>query len=187
MNFGIYTHTPLGLEGDYLHKVTRGSQITPEQLDWFQREALDQMPQRFSDIARVPVQERTIEIHPILDRVPDSFVTMDGMGLLIGDAGAVLRPHTASGTTKAIMEALLLQKLAQSPDATWESVSEAYQADRNEDVKAKVALGTRLGLAQVLETPDWASMSQADYEAWLAAQVADSGSFVYKNVNKKKE
>ena len=184
MNYAFYTHTPPGLEGEYLHKVTRASQITPEQLEFLNDTVISKVPRRFQDIIKIPINEGTISIHPILDRVPETFVTMEGLGLLLGDAGAVLRPHTGSGTTKAVMEALLIEKLAQEPDATWKTVSEAYQADRHGDGVGKVAYGERLGRAQVLETPDWKEMASSDFESWLAAQVADSGNYMYKDMKK---
>lgn len=182
LNYAIYTRTPPALEGKYLYKATRAGQITPEQLGFLDKTALSQMPARFKDMVSISIQEGGISIHPILDRIPKSFSTLDGLGLLLGDAGAVLRPHTASGTTKAIMEALLLQKLIQEPNATWQSVSEAYQTDRDDDAKVKVALGERLGRAQVLETPDWQNMEAADFDEWLAAQVAGSGNYMYKGL-----
>ena len=78
----------------------------------------------------------------------------------------------------------MIEKLAQEPDATWKTVSEAYQADRHGDGVGKVAYGERLGRAQVLETPDWKEMASSDFESWLAAQVADSGNYMYKDMKK---
>ena len=50
MNFAIYTHTPPGLQGEYLYKVTRASQLTTDQLEWFEEHSLSLMPPRFKDI-----------------------------------------------------------------------------------------------------------------------------------------
>jgi 2-polyprenyl-6-methoxyphenol hydroxylase-like FAD-dependent oxidoreductase len=185
INFAIYTHTPPNLQ--QLTKVTRASDITPEQHAFFEETALANMPPRFQEMVEVCRNNNTISFHPILDRIPDSFVTKDGMGLVLGDAGAVLRPHTAAGTTKAVMEALLLQKLISSETvSSWQTLTEAYQLDRQADAETKVALGARLGDAQVLNTPDWSNMEPSDFEEWLAAQVADTGNYMYKHLDKKK-
>lgn len=181
INFAIYTHTPPGLQR--LLQVTLADQITPEQREWFQQVALNQMPPRFADMVLVCLKDN-ISIHPILDRVPESFVTLKGHGLLLGDAGAVLRPHTASGTTKAIAEALLLEKLVSEPGSSWQDVSSTYELDRMQDAIAKVTLGERLGRAQVLETPAWNTMGPVEFEEWLTAQVSDSRNYMYKNLEK---
>jgi 2-polyprenyl-6-methoxyphenol hydroxylase-like FAD-dependent oxidoreductase len=185
INFAIYTHTPPKLQE--FTKVTRASDITLEQHAFFEETAMVNMPPRFQEMVDICRQNNTISFHPILDRVPNSFVTLDGMGLLLGDAGAVLRPHTAAGTTKAIMEALFLQELLSSETtSSWQDVTKAYELNRRADAETKVNLGERLGDAQVLNTPEWSSMEASDFEDWLAAQVAGSGHYMYKHLKNKK-
>ena len=199
VNFGLYTATPPSLTE--FSRVTRSKHITPEQRTYFEKTALSNIPQRFQDIVRSCPTEK-IEIHPIVDRIPSSLVAYEnGQGIYLGDSGCVLRPHTASGTTKAILEALLLEKLVTdainactSSDGgegdgdgdrmllSWEDVARKYNDGRLDDSQSKYKLGKRLGQAQVIDTPDWSTMGPSEFEEWLAAQVKDTGNYLYKNI-----
>jgi 2-polyprenyl-6-methoxyphenol hydroxylase-like FAD-dependent oxidoreductase len=96
---------------------------------------------------------------------------------LLGDSGATLRPHTASGTSKALVEARLLQTLCSPRDATWKQVCKQYHEQRYADASAKVELGKRLGRAQVLETPPWEKMEPEDFVKWMKAQLSGTKIF----------
>ena len=199
VNFGLYTATPPLLTE--FCRVTRSKNITPEQRTFFEETALSNIPKRFQEIVRSCPTEK-IEIHPIVDRMPSSLVAYEnGQGIYLGDSGCVLRPHTASGTTKAILEALLLEELVTDainastiPDGgdgdgdddrvllSWEDVARKYNDGRLEDSQNKYKLGRRLGQAQVINTPDWSNMGPSEFEEWLAAQVKDTGNYLYKNI-----
>jgi 2-polyprenyl-6-methoxyphenol hydroxylase-like FAD-dependent oxidoreductase len=85
--------------------------------------------------------------------------------MLIGDAGTVTRPHTGSGATKALQDALCLARLGQEHDE-WPDLLAAYDAERTAAGVSLVHLGRRLGRDLVEHTPDWGTMTAGDFEAW---------------------
>ncbi|WP_419998964.1 FAD-dependent monooxygenase [Streptomyces boninensis] len=89
--------------------------------------------------------------------------------LLAGDSATVARPHTGGGTVKALQDATALETAGKS-GSDWAKIGEVYDGDRSAVGGTIVALGRRLGRAQVEETPDWAGMRQDDLDAWWTEQ-----------------
>lgn len=98
--------------------------------------------------------------------------------VLAGDASTITRPHTASGGTKAIEDALCLEKVLRESDSIADAVA-TYDKERNEVGNELVRLSRRLGRAQVLETPDWAGMDPQSMSEWVAETVAGHGVYIY--------
>ena len=117
-----------------------------------------------------------VSLQPIYDEPVPSYV-QDRL-LLIGDAGTVTRPHTGSGATKALQDALSLERLAAEADS-WESMAAAYNEERVASGNSLVELGRRIGYAQVESTPDWKSMKPADFVAWTKATLAGDDLYFY--------
>lgn len=91
--------------------------------------------------------------------------------LLLGDAGAISRPHAAAGAAKALQDAATLLRLW--PTTTdLDDLATQYDAARRPAGHAVVALARRIGEAQVLNTPDWTAFEEATFVPWLTAQVA---------------
>jgi 2-polyprenyl-6-methoxyphenol hydroxylase-like FAD-dependent oxidoreductase len=117
-----------------------------------------------------------LTIQPIYDELAVSYAA--DRVLLVGDAAAVLRPHTAAGATKALQDALTLEKLAK--EATeWGEVLAAYDAERLDNANALVKVGRRLGRAQVGQTPNWDTMKPDDFEKWIEATLAGDKLYLY--------
>jgi hypothetical protein len=55
----------------------------------------------------------------------------------------------------------------------------AYDAERATAGNTLVDLGKRIGRAQVEHTPDWATMTPADFEAWTAATLSGESLYFY--------
>ena len=90
--------------------------------------------------------------------------------LLLGDAGAVARPHAGAGAVKAMQDAATLLRLW--PTATsLDDLATRYDAARRPAGHAVVALARRIGAAQVLDTPDWTAFEEATFVPWLTAQL----------------
>ena len=90
--------------------------------------------------------------------------------LLLGDAGAVSRPHAGAGAVKAMQDAATLLSLW--PTATGlDDLAARYDAARRPADHAVVALARRIGQAQVLDAVDWAAFEQETFMPWLAAQM----------------
>jgi 2-polyprenyl-6-methoxyphenol hydroxylase-like FAD-dependent oxidoreductase len=84
--------------------------------------------------------------------------------------GAVSRPHAAAGTVKAMQDAAsLLDLWRTTPDL--DELAARYDAARGPAGAAVTALARRIGAKQVLDTPDWAAFGEAEFAAWLSAQM----------------
>ena len=103
--------------------------------------------------------------------------------LLVGDACATLRPHTASGTTKALKDAMAVGKLCKEKQ-TWAEVCETYQQERKSEADNLVKLGTMLGYHQVIKTPAWDKMSEAQYAEWFQNQTKEQSYYLGGDDNK---
>jgi 2-polyprenyl-6-methoxyphenol hydroxylase-like FAD-dependent oxidoreductase len=108
-----------------------------------------------------------IAVQPMID-VPAARYAA-GRVALAGDAGTTARPHTASGTVKALQDAIALEAAARGGHQDWSSALAAYGSERCGVGNALVRLGGSLGHAAVEATPDWGAMSAAEYAAWWNA------------------
>ncbi|CAD5929119.1 FAD-dependent monooxygenase [Streptomyces cyaneofuscatus] len=119
---------------------------------------------------------RTTACHPVADvQVPRA---ARAPLLLAGDAAGVSRPHTASGAVKALQDALCLERvLREGP--TPAAALERYADERTAAGAHLVALGRRMGRAQVEETPDWAAMGQEEVDVWFRGVLAGTRHYLY--------
>ena len=102
---------------------------------------LDLFPPYFASLLRLTEPEE-ISIQPIYDQPLPTYVRCPV--LLIGDASTISRPHTGSGTTKALQDAL---ERACTSHTTWSEALAAYNGERSAAGNALVELGRRIGLA----------------------------------------
>jgi 2-polyprenyl-6-methoxyphenol hydroxylase-like FAD-dependent oxidoreductase len=121
-----------------------------------------------------PVHE--VSIQPIYDQRVDAYV-VDRV-VVVGDAVAVCRPHTASGTAKALQDALCLERLGGEYDA-WADLLAAYDAERSAVGAALVELGRRIGRDQVERTPPWATLTADDVKSGTRATLAGERLYFY--------
>lgn len=166
VNWAIYAPTPDALT------LSGPSSIPPGQVDdacfaEFRRLLDETMPARFRPLFAIPQEQ--LSIQPVYDEAVDSYTA--GRLALIGDAATLSRPHTGSGATKAIEDARLIEHLG-GHHADWRSLLTAYDTDRSAAGLRLVDLGRRIGRDQVEQTPPWAEMSHADFEAWTAATLS---------------
>lgn len=103
--------------------------------------------------------------------------------LLAGDAASITRPHTASGATKALQDALCLERALRASSSAAEALSR-YADERSDEGARLVALGRRLGHAMVERTPDWAAMGPAEIAEWSRAALDGAGSYLYGSVQR---
>ena len=121
-------------------------------------------------------QRADVSIQPIYDSIVETYVGK--RSLLIGDAGTMTRPHTASGATKALEDALALEKIA--TDATGlQDLLQRYDLERCGQAKTVSEIGRRIGQAQVSQTPDWGNMTPSDFENWTKAILAGEKLYLY--------
>lgn len=109
---------------------------------------------------------RRIRTRNVYDLTLDCYVR--GRVCVIGDAATIARPHTASGVTKAIEDALRLAEALRS-SSELEAALSAFETDRVRVGNELVELGQRLGREQVVSAPAWETFDQTTFDAWLTA------------------
>lgn len=174
VNWAVYAPAPPGRDFSDPGSLAPGS-VDDELFAVFDALVEERFPPYHQQLIRHSAPEE-ISLQPIYDEPISSYV--QGRLLLIGDAGTVTRPHTGSGATKALQDALTLERLAREAD-DWESMAAAYNEERVASGNSLVELGRRIGYAQVENTPDWRSMKPADFVAWTKATLAGDNLYFY--------
>lgn len=174
VNWAIYAKVPNGLILDGIESIPPG--LVPA-VSFNELQALlhDHFPPTIGDVIRNS-KHADISIQPIYDSQVDTYISK--RVLLMGDAGTVNRPHTASGATKALDDALALEEIAGTTDRI-DELLKGYDAQRCEAAKTLCGIGRRIGRAQVEETPDWESMDQHSFDAWTQATLAGDKLYLY--------
>ncbi|MEY9929924.1 2-polyprenyl-6-methoxyphenol hydroxylase-like FAD-dependent oxidoreductase [Catenulispora sp. GP43] len=167
-NWVLYSAVPPDLTGDLstATSIPPGA-VSDAVLDFMDSLLTRELPPAWAAAIRKTARENVF-IQPIYDFAAPAF-TKDRM-LLLGDAGAVSRPHAAAGTVKAMQDAASLLDLWRTTDDL-DELATRYDAARRPAGSAVTALARRIGAAQVLDTPDWAAFEEAGFAAWLGAQM----------------
>lgn len=166
VNFAVYAKSDPRYDYSDPTSIPPGA-IGAEQYGEFEAMLERCFPEDVATLIRNCTREET-SIQPIYDLTVDRYA--QGRMMVIGDGGAVTRPHTASGATKAMMDALLLEKIA-AEMADWDEVLRAYDEERTEASNKIVELSRRLGEGQVLDPPDWSRMAAEDFPAWIESMM----------------
>ena len=176
VNWAIYTPQPPGLDFSEPTSIPPG-EVTRELYTHLDRLLASAFPPDYQAVIRAsPLEE--VSIQPIYDDLVESYV--DGRVMLSGDAGTVTRPHTGSGATKALQDALCLARLGQEHDE-WPDLLAAYDAERTAAGVSLVRLGRRLGRDMVEQTPDWGAMTAEDFDAWTRQTLSGERLYFYGN------
>ena len=166
INWAIYAPQPTALRLDGPSSIPPGA--VAEDVRAALPRLLDEvMPRNLRPLFDSPAEE--VSIQPVYDESVDHYVR--GRVALIGDAGSLSRPHTGSGATKAMQDARCLEALGTDAEG-WDPLLAAYDHDRAATGRTLVELSRRIGRDQVEHTPPWASMSEADFEAWTQASLS---------------
>ena len=174
VNWAIYGPIPNGQPWDGIESIPPGN-VTADAYCELQELLRDHFPPAVRDLI-AHSQREDVSIQPIYDSIVDSFV--GERTLLIGDAATMTRPHTASGATKALEDALALERLAKSCTSLPELLQE-YDALRCEGAKVLAEIGRRIGHAQVTNTPDWGTMGPPEFATWTKAILAGDKLYLY--------
>lgn len=178
MNWAVYTGVPDGIRFDDPSSVAPGW-VSEDLVAFFENVLEEHFPPYWAEVVRrTGVHE--ISMQPIYDEAMPTYVPQ--RLLLIGDASTVTRPHTASGATKALQDALALERACRE-HATWSEVLAAYDAERCAVGNDLVELGRRIGRAQVEETPEWDSLTVAEFEAWVQATISGHRLYLYEHTD----
>ncbi len=175
VNWAIYAPTPAGLHLDDVRSIPPGA--VPANM---YKQLIDLVACHFPRSLQplFASSPDTVSIQPIYDTTVAGYVH-DRL-VLIGDAGTVARPHTATGATKAMQDARLLETLG-AEHSTWGSLLATYDQDRTSTGNELVELGRRIGHAQVEQTPAWLDMTTTDFEDWTQRTLSGSTNYLYGN------
>lgn len=174
VNWAVYAPCPESQPLNGVESIPPGG-ITKEAFAEFQKLLDDHFPPAIHDLL-AHTRHADLSLQPIYDSIVDTYVSQ--RTLLIGDAGTMTRPHTASGATKALEDALALETLAATavdlPD-----LLKNYDAQRCEQAKMLSQIGRRIGQMQVVETPNWGDMSPKDFESLHSAILSGDKLYLY--------
>jgi 2-polyprenyl-6-methoxyphenol hydroxylase-like FAD-dependent oxidoreductase len=95
----------------------------------------------------------------------------------VGDASAVLRPHSASGISKAVQNALALSEYVSQSDDLDRTISQ-WEAEQLETLRQQSRLTQSLGAGMVTEAPDWDRMAPEDMPKWWESMLAGKNWFI---------
>lgn len=176
INWLVYTPPPPGIDFAEPTSVPPGA-VTAHQHRFFDQVLATAFAADFQALIRAsPVEE--LSIQPIYDQILESYVG-DRLAV-VGDAGAVCRPHTASGTAKTLLDARCLERLG-AAHSTWAELLAAYDRERTVAGNALVELGRRIGRDQVELPVSWSALGSEDMPAWTAATLAGASLYFYGN------
>jgi 2-polyprenyl-6-methoxyphenol hydroxylase-like FAD-dependent oxidoreductase len=166
INWAIYQNVPHARRFQAPTSLPPGS-VGAELLAHLDR-VLRHFPDYWAEVVRSTHRDE-LTLQPVYDAAVRRYAA-NGI-LLAGDAGTVARPHTGSGVTKAVRDALALGELC-AAFGSWDRVLPRYDRARCAAGNALVELGQRMGRAQVTHTPPWASMSRRDFDDWMSRILA---------------
>jgi len=170
MNWALYQclpegNLPLALT-DHDGKVHHGS-LPPGLL---RREARSQL-EAFATSVLPSSASQLIALteKPFLQVIYDCLAPGYGSGnsLLIGDAGALARPHTGAGAVKALSDVYDLADVLSTGEPA-PDLLENWRSRRHANGKEMVSLGRALGRGLVTNCPDWQQFTSTSMENWFA-------------------
>ncbi|MFE2923757.1 Rossmann-fold NAD(P)-binding domain-containing protein [Streptomyces goshikiensis] len=134
-----------------------------------------QLPSYWRDMVRSTAPS-AMAMQPIYDVLAPCYA--QGRFALGGDAAALVRPHIAGSTIKALQDASAFavacaKGLAAS---SWPNVLAAYGEARRPVGEAQFRQARHMGRAQVYDEIDWATLTAEGAAAWWADQGNDIGS-----------
>lgn len=85
---------------------------------------------------------------------------------LLGDAAALLRPHVASGATKALQDAIALSEYIEHNNDDFIVALEEWDKTQRQATQQLFQLGRRIGDLFVLKAPDWHSITKEQIDSY---------------------
>jgi 2-polyprenyl-6-methoxyphenol hydroxylase-like FAD-dependent oxidoreductase len=169
MNWVLYTRPPAGSGLDAELRTPTSlppGKVAAELTAHLRGLVAEHFPPYWADCVLRSPEARTF-IQPIYDLEVPSYVR--GRLMLAGDAATVARPHIGAGSVKALQDAAALES-AWRAGGSWQEILTAYDDGRSTVGTQMVGLARRMGEEQVVRTPDWRAMREADFHAWWDGQ-----------------
>ncbi|MGH8517230.1 MAG: FAD-dependent monooxygenase, partial [Panacagrimonas sp.] len=112
---------------------------------------------------------RHTSVYAIQDREVPAY--RKGRIAVAGDAGALARPHSASGALKAMTDAIALSDSLSAEPSNLDIALAHYSESQTRSGNQLVRFGRQLGEALVTSIPDWSAMDAAAMEKWFSSIV----------------
>ncbi|NUR30593.1 MAG: monooxygenase [Catenulispora sp.] len=165
LNWGLFSRVPPGLTPDFTTATSLPPGAVSEALlDHLETMIDHQLPPFWAEAIRTTARENVF-IQPMYDLRAPAFA--QGRLLLLGDSGAVSRPHAGAGAVKALQDAATLADIW-GRTQNLDELARRYDAARRPAGHSVVALARHIGEAQVTHAPDWTAFEEAELLAWLA-------------------
>lgn len=145
-----------------VHAVPPGG-LTKLQAEYLHALAQDHLPPWHADVVLSTTSPYMQTMHDLL---LDTSVV--GRVCLVGDAAMIARPHTGSGASKAVRDALCLADALAGTGSVQEGLG-LYRDGRVPSGNALVRLGRDLGRELVLDAPDWRSLDESGYATLITS------------------
>lgn len=155
--------------------ITRNLSVPMGELSETSREQLVALAHRVLPSAFAKIVAHTKE--PFVQVIYDGVLPKHVLGrcIFLGDAAAVLRPHTASGALKAIQGAISLSEVFSKYPDDKKGLAVALngwgQAQGDGALKQST-LAQTFGRALVTDAPDWKTMTPESMTSWFAGLMA---------------
>jgi 2-polyprenyl-6-methoxyphenol hydroxylase-like FAD-dependent oxidoreductase len=161
-NWAVYGSVPPWLYAEQARPVPRG-QVDDASAAYLEELIARELPPAWADVIRLTEQSE-LSINPMYDATMARY-TRDRI-VLLGDAGALARPHTGAGAVKAIEDALALEKACAEAE-NWAEALSTYDEARRVAGNTLTRLGQHLGQMRVVNSPDWSTLTEEDFQSWL--------------------
>jgi 2-polyprenyl-6-methoxyphenol hydroxylase-like FAD-dependent oxidoreductase len=174
VNWAVYSPAPEGPDLDDPGWLPPGA-FSGMTLAFMQRFLHGHLPPYWAAMASA-TDPRHVSLQPIYELSLPTYVS--GRLVLLGDAATITRPHTGSGATKALQDALALER-ACAAHGGWDEVLAAYDRERRPAGNDLVDLGRRFGRLLVEETPDWPALTAGQLEELVVSTPRSSRVWLY--------
>jgi 2-polyprenyl-6-methoxyphenol hydroxylase-like FAD-dependent oxidoreductase len=169
VNWAVYGAPPEGM--DFTEPTSLPPGKVPAPLAARLVEVVDRhLPPAWAAVVHQTPAE-ALSVQPIYDHAVPTFVS--GRVVLVGDAAALSRPHTAGGATKAMQEAVAFETAGRAHDF-WPDLLAAFNADRCTAARDLVETSRRVGRGLVEDTPDWTTMTADEVEHFTNSLITAS-------------
>jgi 2-polyprenyl-6-methoxyphenol hydroxylase-like FAD-dependent oxidoreductase len=170
LNCAMYVRVPqeelpqflTGADGRQFQGSIPPGQMRPELEERLKKLARRELPTYFADIMEAAKDHFAQAIYMI-----DVPAYANGRICLIGDAGAVAPPYTASGVFKGMNNAIDLAEALACPDCVDDALVE-WSDGQTTTGKRMVALGKRLEQALIWNVPNFSQMEETEMQNWWA-------------------
>ncbi|WP_280276579.1 FAD-dependent monooxygenase [Nocardia wallacei] len=169
LNWALYAYPPTPVSAARFEP----DGTDPELTSFVERLAAETLPPRWAELIAAT---RTVAIHPIFDLTTTQYTR--GPFVLAGDAGALARPHTASGAVKALDDARCFHealRVTSSPTAALAF----YDRQRCPAGNRLTLLGRRIGRDQIETPPHWSDMNAATMHAFTQHTLDGTTHYLY--------